>query len=179
MLLHSFSFSWYWPPFGEAVNRLKKESTCDEVLWVSQLTPVSAVEPALSDICRDDKHTELAETPKNYWMAPLLKTTRVASSCWTDDNLIGFQVAQRSIETENHTAPSNNLPEKIPCAQIFINVSLETCIEEWILEAKTDLICVLCHNFWTNFDLDLFSTSKWPSELQFCEIYLWRWRKIG
>ena len=108
---------------------------------------------------------------KKLWMAPLLKTTRVASSCWTDDNLIGFQVAQRSIETENHTAPSNNLPEKIPCAQIFINVSLETCIEEWILEAKTDLICVLCHNFWTNFDLHLFSTSKWPSNCQFCERY--------
>ena len=34
------------------------------------------------------------------------------------------------------------------------------------------LICVLCHNFWTNYDLDLFSTSKWPSELQFCERYL-------
>ena len=23
------------------------------------------------------------------------------------------------------------------------------------------LICVFCHNFWTNYDLDLFSTSKW------------------
>ena len=41
------------------------------------------------------------------------------------------------------------------------------------------LICVLCHNFWTNYDLDLFSTSKWPLELQFCESYLCRWRKIG
>ena len=33
------------------------------------------------------------------------------------------------------------------------------------------LICVLCHNFWTNYDLDLFSTSKWLSDLQFCERY--------
>ena len=33
------------------------------------------------------------------------------------------------------------------------------------------LACVLCHNFWTNYNLDLFSTSKWPSKLQFCERY--------
>ena len=32
-------------------------------------------------------------------------------------------------------------------------------------------ICVLCHNFWANQDLDLFSTSKWPSESQFYETY--------
>ena len=42
------------------------------------------------------------------------------------------------------------------------------------------LICVLCHNFWTNYDLDLFSPSKWWSESQFCERYhsqfmLWFW----
>ena len=30
----------------------------------------------------------------------------------------------------------------------------------------------LCHNFWTNWDLDPVSTSKWPSEHQFCE----RWK---
>ena len=29
-------------------------------------------------------------------------------------------------------------------------------------------ICVLCHNFCTNYDLDLLSTSKLPSEPQFC-----------
>ena len=33
------------------------------------------------------------------------------------------------------------------------------------------LICGFCHTFWTNYDLDLFSTSKWPSELQFYEKY--------
>ena len=33
------------------------------------------------------------------------------------------------------------------------------------------LRCILSHNFWTNYDLDLFSTSKWPSEPQFCERY--------
>ena len=46
-------------------------------------------------------------------------------------------------------------------------------------ESKTDsyskgptlfgLRCILCCNFWTNYDLVLFSTSKWPSDLQFCE----------
>ena len=29
------------------------------------------------------------------------------------------------------------------------------------------LFCVLCHNFWTNWGSDLFSTSKWPSDLSF------------
>ena len=48
-------------------------------------------------------------------------------------------------------------------------------------ESKTDsygkrptlfgLRCILCHNFWTNYDLDLFCTSKWPSNHQFCERY--------
>ena len=35
------------------------------------------------------------------------------------------------------------------------------------------------HNFWTNYDLDLFSISKWPSELQSCENYKGNWRKNG
>ena len=56
-----------------------------------------------------------------------------------------------------------------------------------IRESKTDcyskrptlfgLRCIFCHNFWTNYDLDLFSTSKWPSDLQFCERYKGRCRK--
>ena len=40
-------------------------------------------------------------------------------------------------------------------------------------------ICVLCHNFWPNYNLDLLSTSKWPSEPQFCERYVCRWQKFG
>ena len=50
-------------------------------------------------------------------------------------------------------------------------------MEEGILETKTDcsakdlLRCVLRHNFWTHYDLDLFSTSKWPFDLQFWERY--------
>ena len=35
-------------------------------------------------------------------------------------------------------------------------------------------ICVLRHNFWTNQNVDLLSTSKWPLEPQFCE----RWTYI-
>ena len=48
----------------------------------------------------------------------------------------------------------------------------DTRAENWLLckgPTVFRLRCVLCHNFWTNYDLDLFSTSKWPSDLQFCE----------
>ena len=38
-------------------------------------------------------------------------------------------------------------------------------------------ICVLCHNFWSNQDVDLLSTSKWPSEPQFCERWTYIWQK--
>ena len=63
---------------------------------------------------------------------------------------------------------------------------LALSIEERILEAKTDCygndrlfvasfaFCVITFDY----DLDLFSPSKWPSELHFCERYLCRWRKI-
>ena len=64
----------------------------------------------------------------------------------------------------------------------FAHRGMNTRGEFWLLWKGPHvfcLICVLCDNFWTNYDLDLFSTSKWPSELQFCERYLCRWRKIG
>ena len=59
---------------------------------------------------------------------------------------------------------------------------MNTRDKNWLLWKGPTVCCliyVLCHNFWTNYDLDLFNTSKWPSELQFCERYLCRWRKIG
>ena len=40
------------------------------------------------------------------------------------------------------------------------------------------LRCILCHNFWTIYDLALFSTLKWSSDLQFCETYKGRCRKM-
>ena len=46
--------------------------------------------------------------------------------------------------------------------------------ENWLLckgPTVFGLSCVLCHKFWTNYDLDLFRTSRWPSDLQFCERY--------
>ena len=46
-----------------------------------------------------------------------------------------------------------------------------------LLKARNGKICVLCHNFLTNWDTDPFSTSKWPSKSQFCERYLRRWQK--
>ena len=39
-------------------------------------------------------------------------------------------------------------------------------------------ICVLCHNFWTNHNLDQLSTSKWPSQPQFCEKWTYLWKKM-
>ena len=35
------------------------------------------------------------------------------------------------------------------------------------------------HNFWTNYNLDLLRTSKWPSEPQFCERWRYIWQNIG
>ena len=40
-------------------------------------------------------------------------------------------------------------------------------------------ICILCHNFWSNQNVDLLSTSKWPSEPQFCERWTYIRRKNG
>ena len=36
-----------------------------------------------------------------------------------------------------------------------------------------------CHYFWTNWDLDMSSTSKWASESQFCKIYWCSWKKMA
>ena len=40
-------------------------------------------------------------------------------------------------------------------------------------------ICILSHNFWMNQGSDLFSTSKWPSQPQFCEIWSHSYQKIA
>ena len=40
-------------------------------------------------------------------------------------------------------------------------------------------ICVLSHSFCTNQSEDPLSTSKWPSEPQFCEIFFYSWHKNG
>ena len=40
-------------------------------------------------------------------------------------------------------------------------------------------ICSLCHNLWTNQNLDLLSTSKSSSEPQFCERWIYSWQKMA
>ena len=40
-------------------------------------------------------------------------------------------------------------------------------------------VCILCHNFLTNQNLDQLSTSKWPSEPQFCERWTYIWQKMA
>ena len=37
----------------------------------------------------------------------------------------------------------------------------------------------LCHKFWSNWDLDMFSPSKWPSAPKFWERYICRWWKMA
>ena len=39
--------------------------------------------------------------------------------------------------------------------------------------------CVFCHNLCTNWNSDLFSTSKWPSESQFCERWMCSWSNMA
>ena len=43
------------------------------------------------------------------------------------------------------------------------------CFCTKLQNTKNGNICILCHNLRTNQILDLLSTSKWPSEPQFCE----------
>ena len=55
---------------------------------------------------------------------------------------------------------------------VYIHRGMNTRGKNWLLwkgPTVCCLICNLCDNFWTNYDLDLFSTSKWLAELQFCE----------
>ena len=40
-------------------------------------------------------------------------------------------------------------------------------------------ICILSHNLWINQGLDLLSTSKWPSEPQFCEMWSYSYQKMA
>ena len=35
------------------------------------------------------------------------------------------------------------------------------------------------HNVWTNQDVDPLSTSKWPTEPQFCERWIYSWQKMA
>ena len=41
------------------------------------------------------------------------------------------------------------------------------------------VFCVLCYNFYTNWDKDMLSFSKWLFELQFCKRYLCSWQKMA
>ena len=57
----------------------------------------------------------------------------------------------------------------------FANV----CFWPKLQKNKNGNIWVLCHNFWTNQNLNQVSTSKWPSELQFCERCTYTWQKMA
>ncbi len=49
--------------------------------------------------------------------------------------------------------------------------------EEFLTKLKNGNTYTLCHNFWTYHHLDLFSSTKWPSESQFCS--WWKMAKNG
>ena len=63
--------------------------------------------------------------------------------------------------------------EVCPC-RLFLWISIQNLFDSnrILLSTKSS---ILCHNFCTNYDFDLLSTSKWPPESQFCE----RWQKLA
>ena len=69
-------------------------------------------------------------------------------SCWTSLNL--------------------NLPKVITQNAKMQKTQMSTFVQN-CKKYKNANICILCHNFGTNQNLDSPSTSKWPSEHQFCK----------
>ena len=53
------------------------------------------------------------------------------------------------------------------------------CFCTKLQKKRSGNICIFCHNFYTNHNLDLFNTSKWPSESQFCERWTYIWQKLA
>ena len=49
--------------------------------------------------------------------------------------------------------------------------------QDFFFQNGNRTVCVLCCSFWSNQDLDMFSTSKWLSALNFFERLLCSWRK--
>ena len=67
----------------------------------------------------------------------------------------------------------------------FSQKSMEFCFshrgmnirgKNWLLWKGPSVCCLICI---CNYDLDLFSTLKWPSELQFFERWIYIWWKNG
>ena len=72
----------------------------------------------------------------------------------------------------------HHLDKKTTSNHRGMNTRGENCLL-WKGPTFCHFICLFCHNLWTNYDLNLFSTSEWWSELQFCERCLCRWQNIG
>ena len=49
--------------------------------------------------------------------------------------------------------------------------------QDFFFQNGNRTVCVFCCSFWSNQDLDMFSTSKWLSALNFFERLLCSWRK--
>ena len=89
--------------------------------------------------------------------------------CWTGLYLIWFKSYATNTKNEKNQRKCKK-HEKHYTNECFFTKSQKS---------RNRNICVLCHNFWPNYNLDLLSTSKWPSEPQFCERYVCRWQKFG
>ena len=89
--------------------------------------------------------------------------------CWTGLYLIWFKSYATNTKNEKNQRKCKK-HEKHYTNECFFTKSQKS---------RNINICVLCHNFWPNYNLDLLSTSKWPSEPQFCERYVCRWQKFG
>ena len=89
--------------------------------------------------------------------------------CWTGLYLIWFK---------SYATNTKNEKKQRKCKKHEKHYTNE-CFFTKSQKSRNRNICVLCHNFWPNYNLNLLSTSKWPSELQFCERYVCIWRKFG
>ena len=59
------------------------------------------------------------------------------------------------------------------------NANANECFCTKLQKIKNGNMCILRHDFWTNWDLEPWSTSKWLSEPQFCERWTCKWQKNG
>ena len=58
---------------------------------------------------------------------------------------------------------------------IYILTSFSSKLKNTLVKT----FCDLCHRFWSNWDLDTFGPSKWPSAPKFYERYLCSWQKMA
>ena len=90
--------------------------------------------------------------------------------CWTDLYLIWFKsYATNKKQNEKKTKKVQKAWKTLHKWVLFYKIAK--------IQKQKYLCFVSCIS--PNYNLDLLSTSKWPSEPQFCERYVCRWQKFG